>query len=147
MRLTRNLAVALVCIAVPVAGCGGPGGQPARSGSESKHSAGRNGWWEAPLLTEPQYTSKVIVAEQKGRGDRTLPALVSNGIDPVRVVVACSGRGYLTVLVNSADNGSRAMCDQIRTFFDVYTEAGEQSITVRSGPDIRWKAAVIREGG
>jgi len=144
MRFTRNLAVALVCIAVPMAGCGGPSGQPVHSDSESKNPTGRNGWWDAPLLTEPQYTSKVIVVEQKGRGDRTLPALLSNGIDPVRVVVACSGGGYLTVLVNGVDNGSRAMCDQMRTFIDVYTEAGEQSITVRSGSDIRWKAAVIR---
>jgi hypothetical protein len=147
MRLTRKLEVALVCIAVPMAGCGGPSGQPVRSESESHHPTETNGWWEAPLLTEPQYRSKVVVAEQKGRGDRTLPAIFSNGKDPVRVVVACSGGGYLAVLINSVDNGSRAMCDQIRTFIDVYTEAGEQSIAIRSGPDIRWKAAVIREDG
>lgn len=160
MRLTgSSLAVVSICIALPLAGCGGPTSPAASDSSpsptaalpsappspKSTGAAGENDWWEAPLLTEPQYTNKVVIAEQKERGDKTLPALLSNGKDPIRVVVACSGNGDVTILVNNIDNGSHIECDKIRTFIDIHTEASEQQITLTSGSDVRWKAAVIQE--
>lgn len=157
MPLIRNLALVLICMAVPLAACEESGSRTATDGPHptaspstpfvrgNERSAQGNGWWEAPLLTEPQYTSKVMVSEQKGRGDQDLPELRSNGRDAIRLVVACSGDGVVTLLVDNVDNGSRVNCDEIRTFIDVYTEAGERKISVRSGSDTRWKVAVIRK--
>jgi hypothetical protein len=157
MRVVRSAAVILACMTAPAAGCqggdsrptiGGPSttaSQAPSSSGDSKGSLGGTGWWEAPLLTEPKYSSKVIVAEQKGSGDKDLSPLLSNGREPIRIVIACSGSGSITLLVDHVDNGSRVSCDEVRTFMDIYTDPGERRITLTSGPDTRWKVAVIRK--
>ena len=112
---------------------------------ESEKSAEKVGWWEAPLLTESVYTEKIVVEEQKGRGDFALPALTANGKDPLRIVVSCSGDGDVTLTGDSKDDKPRIKCDEIRAFIDVYTESGEQQFTLVAGPDTPWKVAVIRK--
>ncbi|MFU8852153.1 hypothetical protein ACNAW0_14395 [Micromonospora sp. SL1-18] len=158
MHLKRLLTVAMFCVAVPLAGCDGsnnsarpdpaahsPSSATGTATGSPTATAAATDWWEAPLLTEPEYTTKVVADEQKGQGNTRLPAFPSNGKDPIRVVVACSGIGQLTLIVNKEKDGSRVQCDQVRTFIDVYTESGQQHLTLRSGSEIRWKVAVIRK--